>query len=374
MPYKTKTLLRYIIILFFIACNKPQIKYRTGGLVEDKPNSVPVLVSKNFITPPSIVLRGKPVKGDKAAPVVNFISPSNGASVTGNVLISFTATDNVGVVSTSLAINGIPVSSDRSFQWNTTGLPSGLYVITATAKDAAGLSASVSITVTINTVIVNPPPASTEVSLAMPPVGDQGNEGSCVGFAVGYAARSVDWYYKTGATSYSYSTNIFSPEHLYNQTKFWDCIGGTAMQTALDYVVANGIVTYQTMPYTDEGCSLYPTATQLQEAANYKISGYHKLYTSDKAIIKQMIAQKKAVVISIIADNSFMQAKAGFIWKQYSGSGSLAHCVVICGYDDSKNAWKIMNSWGTGWGDAGFSWIDYDFFLTRTGTYCYAID
>lgn len=128
------------------------------------------------------------------------------------------------------------------------------------------------------------------------------------------------------------------------------------------------------MPYTDEDCSLSPTATQLQEAANFKISGYYKLYTSDKAIIKQMIAQEKAVIISVVADNSFINAKPGFVWREYSGSGSLAHCIVICGYDDAKNAYKIMNSWGTGWGDAGFSWIDYDFFLTRTGTYCYAID
>lgn len=41
--------------------------------------------------------------------------------------------------------------------------------------------------------------------------------------------------------------------------------------------------------------------------------------------------------------------------KQISG----AHLVNIVGWDDSKNAWLIKNSWGTKWGDGGFGWITY---------------
>lgn len=33
-------------------------------------------------------------------------------------------------------------------------------------------------------------------------------------------------------------------------------------------------------------------------------------------------------------------------------------CVV--GYDDSKKAVKIINSWGTSWGINGYGWISYD--------------
>lgn len=37
------------------------------------------------------------------------------------------------------------------------------------------------------------------------------------------------------------------------------------------------------------------------------------------------------------------------------------HAVVITGYDDSKQAFKIKNSWGEGWGDEGYGWLPYDY-------------
>jgi len=372
--------MKYLItILLFLSCNKPmQQDIPVSGVLPDAPNNAQVLISEGFIKPTSsttFALRGKPLKGDRSAPSVSFLNPTGGTSVGGSVLISILATDNVGVTATSISINGIKVASGTSYQWNTAGYESGLHTITATASDAAGNTRSISISVTINAIIVDPPPnPSTEVSLKMPPVANQGSEGTCVAFSVGYAARSADWYYRTGATSYSFTTNVFSPEHLYNQVKFEEgCLSGTAMQIALDYIIANGIVTYASMPYTSGDCSLQPTAAQIAEATTYKISGYNKIYTTDRAMIRSMINGNKPVIISIAGDQSFITAKTGFVWRVYSGSGYIAHSVVICGYDDSKNAWKIMNSFGTGWGDAGYSWIDYDFFPTRTGTWCYTI-
>jgi C1A family cysteine protease len=38
--------------------------------------------------------------------------------------------------------------------------------------------------------------------------------------------------------------------------------------------------------------------------------------------------------------------------------------MVVVGYDDEKNAYRIANSWGTDWADNGYGWIDYDFMKT----------
>ena len=216
-------------------------------------------------------------------------------------------------------------------------------------------------------VVLPPATLPTSVSLNMPPVGNQGTEFSCVPFAVGYAARSAEQYYKNGSANYSNATNLFSPEFLYNQTKFGDCGSGTAILTTLEFMKNKGICTWQTMPYSSSnGCDVLPGSTQLAEASNYRISGYSGVYKSDVIAIKTLLAEKHPLMITVVLDQSFTNAQPGFIWKSYSGSNGFSNALAICGYDDAKHAFKVMNSWGTGWGDAGYSWIDYDF-LKQTG-------
>jgi C1A family cysteine protease len=44
------------------------------------------------------------------------------------------------------------------------------------------------------------------------------------------------------------------------------------------------------------------------------------------------------------------------------------HAVLIVGWDDTKKAWKIKNSWGTRWGDGGFGYIAFGRYNIGTGT------
>jgi len=42
--------------------------------------------------------------------------------------------------------------------------------------------------------------------------------------------------------------------------------------------------------------------------------------------------------------------------------------MILCGYDDSKGsggAFKVINSWGTDWGDNGYIWVDYNYFIQQ---------
>ena len=43
-----------------------------------------------------------------------------------------------------------------------------------------------------------------------------------------------------------------------------------------------------------------------------------------------------------------------------AGDGrSIDHDVILAGWDDSKGAWLMRNSWGTGWACQGYGWIAY---------------
>jgi C1A family cysteine protease len=208
-------------------------------------------------------------------------------------------------------------------------------------------------------------------SLAMPPVRYQGTEGSCVAFAVTYA-RACEQYYKTGAVHYSDTINVFSPEYVFNQVSEPDGTGSGVIKS-LDLLKSQGVCTWHTMPYSSyNGYSQMPTAAQIDEAVRYKISSWSKILSSDQQAIKAMIARNHPVIASFKVDQSFYNATPGFIWKSLTGNAG-SHTMALCGYDDSKHAYKAINSWGTAWGDAGYIWIDYDFFPVTSSYYTYVI-
>jgi C1A family cysteine protease len=199
----------------------------------------------------------------------------------------------------------------------------------------------------------------------MPPVSNQGSQSSCVAFTVAYAARSAEQYYRSGATSYSYSTNIFSPAYLYDQTKATSsCSSGSSLLNALNFVYNSGVCLWQTLPYNASGCTLSPTSAEITEAAKYKIPTYSRMYTSDSTGIKTMLAGNHPLMVSFTADANFYNAGSGYIWNSYSSTLYGPHSVAICGYDDSKHAYLAINSWGTSWGTNGYIWIDYSFLTT----------
>ncbi len=319
-----------------------------------------------------------PAGADITPPTVAITSPTNGASVSSTVTVAVAASDNIGVSSVGFKVDGVVIGTDNtapySISWNTTTVAAGIHSLTATATDAAGNSNSGSIQVTVNTTVISPVPVPSSYQLTTPTPANQAGEGSCVAFAIAYGARSIEQYYRTNATSYEFNSNIFSPEYVYNQTKLSDCGSGTAFTLALNLLKNQGVCTWQAMPYSGtNGCSLQPDGVQTANAAQYKIASYASILNSDEVAIKTMISTKHPVIVNITADNSFIGAGPGFIWKSYSGSGSLPHAVLICGYDDAKHAYKVMSSWGTLWGDGGFSWIDYDFFVQKSSYNTYVI-
>jgi hypothetical protein len=92
---------------------------------------------------------------DTTPPTVAVSAPIAGSSVTGTLSLVANAADNVGVAGVRLFVDGTQVGAERttppySVAWDTTTVPNGSHVITASARDAAGnsaTSATVSVTV-----------------------------------------------------------------------------------------------------------------------------------------------------------------------------------------------------------------------------------
>jgi len=216
--------------------------------------------------------------------------------------------------------------------------------------------------------------------LTCPTPENQAGEGACVAFAVAFAMRSIEQYYKSGASSYSKSVNVFSPAYMYNQINFLpgDCSSGSTILRAMDLLIAQGCCLWNTMPYLDVppdyvvNCAVQPNNTQRTEAALYRITSYVRVDPRDQTAMKTALNQNHPLSFSLNVDQSFYNIHDATVWSAYlvPSTGYAAHETAVVGYDDTKHAYKCINSWGTGWGDGGFFWIDYDFFATISG-WCY---
>jgi hypothetical protein len=80
---------------------------------------------------------------DTTAPTVSLTAPSSNASVSSNVTVSASASDNVGVAAVQFTLNGVNLGSPDtsapfSITWNTHGAANGNHLLRAVARDAAG--------------------------------------------------------------------------------------------------------------------------------------------------------------------------------------------------------------------------------------------
>jgi hypothetical protein len=94
---------------------------------------------------------------DTENPVVTITNPADGATVSDTVGITFTATDNVGVVSREISIDGVQKSTGTSYSWDTTAYTNGAHTILCEAWDDAGNYGYDSHTVTVDNEVAPPP-------------------------------------------------------------------------------------------------------------------------------------------------------------------------------------------------------------------------
>ena len=205
-------------------------------------------------------------------------------------------------------------------------------------------------------------PSSVDLSADNPPPGDQGRQGSCVGWAVAYAMKS---YQERIERDWPLTNNghVFSPAYVYNQIKLPG--GGAYMFDAFSLLVDQGVASLATMPYNPNDDRTQPGAAARREAADYKIADWGVVlrtsHTTFVREIKRHLAANTPVVIGIHTYPDFFNLdEANPVYDDASGFSRGGHAIVIVGYDDARSAFKIINSWGTDWGLDGYGWIDYD--------------
>jgi Papain family cysteine protease/IPT/TIG domain len=206
-------------------------------------------------------------------------------------------------------------------------------------------------------------PASASLRTLMPPVGDQGQIGSCVAWSIGYALMG---YYAnlTQAPGAPYA-----PLYLYMRTV--DPGGapthGLYPPDALALATAGGVDTQVDYTQGTTGWRTPPTAAQIANATKYKVAGWKTLWSgypygqgpAAQTAIKQAIAAGSPVAIDFPVFPDFFNIHSSALYTTTSGVSQGGHMVAAYGYD-SEGIW-IRNSWGTYWGAAGDAHLSWAF-------------
>jgi hypothetical protein len=208
------------------------------------------------------------------------------------------------------------------------------------------------------------------VTLPMPPIGNQKQQGSCTSWATAYAVNS---YFKhlREFTNYQYDKCLLSPSYVYNQIVNGTCTG-TSYPENFNVMIKKGCCSLEDLSYDDQTCFVRNTPDIDQKASLNKLLKFELVNKTDITNLKALLYSGFPIMIAVEVDASFDNLQSPYIWKQKSGSVRGGHAIVVMGYDDTKNAFKVQNSWGENWKDNGFLWIDYDFFPTAViGNECY---
>ncbi|MSM38711.1 MAG: hypothetical protein GJT30_03695 [Geobacter sp.] len=212
------------------------------------------------------------VMNDVTAPAVAISSPSTGATVSGAVTVTASATDNVGVSRVEFYESGIlraaVNSAPYSYSWNTTAVSNGTYTLYAKAYDNTGnsaQSANVSVTVnnadtTVPTVAISSPSASATVSgtVAVSATAADNIGVSRVEFYVNNVLQATD---TSSPYSFSWNTTAVTNGSYTLSARAYDAAGNVGQSANVSVTVNNADTTVPTVAISSPSASATVSGT-----------------------------------------------------------------------------------------------------------------
>ena len=204
---------------------------------------------------------------------------------------------------------------------------------------------------------------------------------SCTGHAIS-GAMNIMYNQMNDITRYTEKlANRFSPLFIYcsikdpNDLKCLDgdgCSCGAYIKEGIEFVMEYGCKKRGLDPYLKCGSTLNSTHhRQLSYATRpYSIDGLINYvdwkeedgvdyYKVDIEGIKEAISFDFPLVTGIYTPDDFGDVKLAY---SPAKGATGPHAITLVGYDDNYNggSFRVLNSYGTDWGDKGFFWITYE--------------
>ncbi len=202
---------------------------------------------------------------------------------------------------------------------------------------------------------------------SLPPVRNQGSCGSCWSFTA-LASFEINQAYKNGAFYDFSEQSVVDCAETWSGTKAGSCNGGWYYRV-FDFFGRAGPSEEKHVGYKAKDLSCLSNALTTYRAKDYgEVDPYDPWGIPARQKMKEAICAHGSVSTTVNATDMFANYRSG-VFNEPGVGGPINHAVNLVGWDDSRGAWLLRNSWGTGWGEAGYMWIAYDTNAIGTRSY-----
>ena len=127
-----------------------------------------------------------------------------------------------------------------------------------------------------------------------------------------------------------------------------------------EYLKSNSAALEARVPYRGqvEGC--VPAGT-----SQYRIFAWGYVMpdagTPPVQKMKEALCKYGPIAACVKVTEAFQAYKSGVFdeFAEVSSDRDINHAITIVGWDDTKQAYLVKNSWGTSWGENGYVWVKY---------------
>jgi hypothetical protein len=212
-------------------------------------------------------------------------------------------------------------------------------------------------------------PPRIDLSSTIPPPKAQGPTGSCTSWATTYAAAS-----QAGRRAGLGPSLALSPSFTYNKIAAdIHCQAGTVVSVTLNMLRDVGALPFEQFVFDGGWCGRLPTSEELQRAVKYRIKGWTTVDAKVIEQVKSQLARGVPVIFDMRPIAQFQQFKGDGVLDIPGVMNGIGHTMITIGYDDARNAFRIQNSWGRSFGEAGYAWLSFNFWMRNVGV-GYVID
>lgn len=210
-------------------------------------------------------------------------------------------------------------------------------------------------------------PALVDLRDKCPPVFDQGQLGSCTANAIANAHLFEQHR--------QHNPDIFTPSRLfiyYNERDLEGTVdqdSGAQIRDGFKTLADLGVCGEWRVPYNIGQFTRKPSDRAYEVALEHRSLVYRRLDNTQLDQLRGCLVDGTPFVFGFTVYESFesdVVARTGVVPLPADGEQTVGgHAVLCVGYDDSKQRFLVMNSWGTGWGMSGYFTIPYAY-LTNT--------